>query len=57
MGHFGNLEETFFPANLLDNIEETVSNTTKANIHPERKAYAIRGSCIAEIYDTYFYRI
>jgi len=51
MGHFGNLEETFFPANLVDNIEETVglSNTTKANIHPEGKAYAIRGSCIAEV--------
>jgi len=40
---------------LLTNTEETKPNTTKANIHPEHK-YAIRGSYIAEIYATYFYR-
>ena len=29
--------ETIFPANLLDNTEETKLNTTEANIRPEHK--------------------
>jgi len=33
---------TFFPTNLLDVIEETEHNTTKANVHPERENTATR---------------
>jgi len=31
------ISETIFPANLLDNTEETKPNTTEAKIHPEHK--------------------
>jgi len=44
----------FFPADLLANTEEIKANKTKADILEHN---TVRGSYIAEINATYFYRI